>query len=380
MNVVTDRSRARPGGAAWWPCWRWPPSCRPPSSCRVATSCGHHGRAGGAGSGGRRTGEHRHRPRRHAAPVGAACAGHGHGPARHEGPPDRPPAVHRRPARPDVRDRGDRRGGGVRHQRRRAGPAGVEHEAGGGGGRPRTARRRLPLHDGGEAGGRRATLYLVGSGDPVLSSQAYLDAAAAAAAHNSASGSLSEPPVDIHTPVEQLADAVVAAGVTQVPAVVADDSRYDGERFVPSWPASYAAGLEAGPLGALMIDDAFATFTPKFTLAADPGKQAAVEFADPAPPAGRDGRCHPPGSGAGGRRRRRLDPVAAAQRRGDGDDGDERQQHRRDGRQGKPGFDDAGVGGREAGLAVIDRSLMGWGSTPPRSCSPTAPGSAPTTA
>jgi D-alanyl-D-alanine carboxypeptidase/D-alanyl-D-alanine-endopeptidase (penicillin-binding protein 4) len=127
--------------------------------------------------------------------------------------------------------------------------------------------------------GADGTLYLVGGGDPVLASQAFLDAATAAAARNSASGSLSEPPVDIHTPVEQLADAVVAAGVTQAPALLADDSRYDAERFVPSWPASYAAGLEAGPLGALMIDDAFSTFTPKFTLAGDPAKQAAIEFA-----------------------------------------------------------------------------------------------------
>jgi D-alanyl-D-alanine carboxypeptidase/D-alanyl-D-alanine-endopeptidase (penicillin-binding protein 4) len=123
------------------------------------------------------------------------------------------------------------------------------------------------------------TLYLVGGGDPVLGSQAYLDAAAAVAARNAGSGSLSEPPVDIHTPVEQLADAVVAAGVTQVPAVVGDDSRYDQERFVPSWPPDYANGLEAGPLGALMIDDAFATFTPRFTLAADPGRDAANDFA-----------------------------------------------------------------------------------------------------
>src|SRR5215213_6193488 len=102
---------------------------------------------------------------------------------------------------------------------------------------------------------------------------------AAVTARNSASGSLSEPPVDIRTPIEQLADAVVAAGVTQVPAVMGDDTRYDAERFVPSWPSSYAAGLEAGPLGALMIDDAFATFTPRFTLADDPGPQAAADFA-----------------------------------------------------------------------------------------------------
>ena len=127
--------------------------------------------------------------------------------------------------------------------------------------------------------GPDGTLYLVGGGDPVLASQAYLDAAAAVAARNAGSGTLSESPVDIRTPVEQLADAVVAAGVTDVPAVVGDDSRYDHERFVPSWPPAYATGLEAGPLGALMIDDAFATFTPRFTLAADPAGDAAADFA-----------------------------------------------------------------------------------------------------
>ena len=122
--------------------------------------------------------------------------------------------------------------------------------------------------------GPDGTLYLVGGGDPVLSTQAYLDAARAA------SGTFEDPPIDVRTPVEQLADAVVAAGVTSVPAVVGDDHRYDAERFVPSWPAAYAAGLEAGPLGALMIDDAFATFTPRFTLAADPTADAAADFAD----------------------------------------------------------------------------------------------------
>jgi D-alanyl-D-alanine carboxypeptidase/D-alanyl-D-alanine-endopeptidase (penicillin-binding protein 4) len=122
-------------------------------------------------------------------------------------------------------------------------------------------------------------LYLVGGGDPVLSSQAYLDAATAAAARKSSSGTLEEAPSPIHTPIEQLADEVVAAGVTSVPALGGDDSRYDHERFVPSWPPSYGKDLEAGPLGALMIDDAFASFTPTFTLAADPAAAAAASFA-----------------------------------------------------------------------------------------------------
>jgi D-alanyl-D-alanine carboxypeptidase/D-alanyl-D-alanine-endopeptidase (penicillin-binding protein 4) len=128
--------------------------------------------------------------------------------------------------------------------------------------------------------GADGTLYLVGGGDPVLGTQAYLDAARVAAAKKTGTGTLEEPPVDVRTSFESLADAVVAAGVTAVPAVVGDDSRYDQERFVPSWPASYAAGLEAGPLGALMVDDAFATFTPKFTLAADPAADGAAALAD----------------------------------------------------------------------------------------------------
>jgi D-alanyl-D-alanine carboxypeptidase/D-alanyl-D-alanine-endopeptidase (penicillin-binding protein 4) len=123
------------------------------------------------------------------------------------------------------------------------------------------------------------TLYLVGGGDPVLATQAYLDAATAAAQRNGP-GQLQEAPSEVRTPFESLANAVVAAGITQVPAVVGDDSRYDQERFVPSWPAAYASGLEAGPLGALMVDDAFATFAPRFTLAADPAQDAAADLAN----------------------------------------------------------------------------------------------------
>ena len=127
--------------------------------------------------------------------------------------------------------------------------------------------------------GADGTLYLVGGGDPVLGTQAYVDAATAAAQRNGP-GQLEEAPIAVRTPFESLADAVVAAGVTQVPAIVGDDSRYDQERFVPSWPASYATDLEAGPLGALMVDDAFATFTPRFTLASDPAQNAAADLAN----------------------------------------------------------------------------------------------------
>jgi D-alanyl-D-alanine carboxypeptidase/D-alanyl-D-alanine-endopeptidase (penicillin-binding protein 4) len=128
--------------------------------------------------------------------------------------------------------------------------------------------------------GPDGTLYLVGGGDPVLGTQAYLDVAKAAATRRNGPGQLEEPPIDVRTPFESLADAVAAAGITEVPAIVGDDSRYDQERFVPSWPASYVTGLEAGPLGALMVDDAFATFTPRFTLAADPAQDAASALAD----------------------------------------------------------------------------------------------------
>ncbi len=65
------------------------------------------------------------------------------------------------------------------------------------------------------------------------------------------------------TPLESLADQIVAAGVTTVQgAVVGDESRYDAERFVPSWPASYATSREAGPLSALLVNDGAESLQP----------------------------------------------------------------------------------------------------------------------
>ena len=110
-------------------------------------------------------------------------------------------------------------------------------------------------------------LYLVGSGDPVLGTADYLQAAKRL-----------HYPQPFVTPLETLADQIKAAGVTHVSGrVVGDDRHFDAERYVPSWPAGYATAREAGPLGALMVNDAAAGFSP-FRNAADPATHAADEL------------------------------------------------------------------------------------------------------
>jgi D-alanyl-D-alanine carboxypeptidase/D-alanyl-D-alanine-endopeptidase (penicillin-binding protein 4) len=109
-------------------------------------------------------------------------------------------------------------------------------------------------------------LHLVGGGDPVLGTAPYLAAAAAQVNY----------PQPYVTPLEALADQIVAAGVRQITgSVLGDDSRYDAERFVPSWPSSYATSREAGPLGALMVNDAAASLHP-LRSAEDPAVSAAA--------------------------------------------------------------------------------------------------------
>ena len=94
----------------------------------------------------------------------------------------------------------------------------------------------------------RGDLWLVGSGDPLLSTAPYL---------------LTEKyPTMFPTYVEQLVDALVALGVTSIQgSVIGDETLYDAERYVPSWGDGIRS-TEAGPLGALMINDANVTSSP----------------------------------------------------------------------------------------------------------------------
>ena len=84
-------------------------------------------------------------------------------------------------------------------------------------------------------------LWLIGGGDPLLSTRAY-------------------PPTQKFTTVsptylDALADEIAASGVKLITgSVIGDESRYDDERFVPTWGDGIRA-IEAGPLSALLVDD-----------------------------------------------------------------------------------------------------------------------------
>lgn len=92
-----------------------------------------------------------------------------------------------------------------------------------------------------DANGATNALWLVGGGDPLLVTAEY--------------PSTEKYPTFNQTSLESLADNLVAAGLRTVSGTVAGvDTRYDSERYVSSWPASFHM-VEAGPLGALMVND-----------------------------------------------------------------------------------------------------------------------------
>ncbi|MEY3266451.1 MAG: putative D-alanyl-D-alanine carboxypeptidase, partial [Actinomycetota bacterium] len=96
------------------------------------------------------------------------------------------------------------------------------------------------VHGSVDPNGIAGDLYFVGGGDPVLIRAEY----PATEKYATTSG----------TSLEALADAIVA-GVKQLTgSVVGLDSRYDDKRYIDVWPDEFHS-VEAGPLGALMVDD-----------------------------------------------------------------------------------------------------------------------------
>ncbi len=107
-------------------------------------------------------------------------------------------------------------------------------------------------------------LVLVGGGDPLLSSDWYPES------------SLDRFPVFNATSLDSLADAIVARGVRSVSgAVIGDGSRYDDEWYASDW-ADGIAGIEAGPIDALLVNDA--RVLGDDYRGSDPGQAAAREF------------------------------------------------------------------------------------------------------
>jgi D-alanyl-D-alanine carboxypeptidase/D-alanyl-D-alanine-endopeptidase (penicillin-binding protein 4) len=115
-------------------------------------------------------------------------------------------------------------------------------------------------------------VWLVGGGDPVLATGDYV----------SFLQSQGKTRGDVTTSLEALADAVVAKGVRSIPGgVVGDDSRYDEQRYVPSWKDTYRTDGEVGPLSALTVNDGFSTWSPARKVPVDdPTRNAAAKLTE----------------------------------------------------------------------------------------------------
>jgi D-alanyl-D-alanine carboxypeptidase/D-alanyl-D-alanine-endopeptidase (penicillin-binding protein 4) len=108
-------------------------------------------------------------------------------------------------------------------------------------------------------------LWLVGAGDPLL----------ATADFASIAGYQERP--RLATSLETLADRVVAAGVRRVEGrIVGDESRYDSQRYVPTWNPDYATEPDVGPQSALTVNGGFVQWRPEAVPAPSPAANAAA--------------------------------------------------------------------------------------------------------
>lgn len=111
-------------------------------------------------------------------------------------------------------------------------------------------------------------LWLVGGGDPLLSTADFaVDA-----------GFAGQP--RLATPLEALADSLVSAGVRRVDGrLLGDDSRYDRQRFVPTWLPRYLSEVEVSPISALVVNKSLFADRPR-AFSSEPATHAANVLAD----------------------------------------------------------------------------------------------------
>jgi D-alanyl-D-alanine carboxypeptidase/D-alanyl-D-alanine-endopeptidase (penicillin-binding protein 4) len=92
-------------------------------------------------------------------------------------------------------------------------------------------------------------LFVVGGGDPVLSTDTYRRADPPAPVPGG--------PAPVETDLEAVADRIVASGVRRITgSVVGDGTRYDDVRTGPDWPPRFVADGTVASLGALVVNDA----------------------------------------------------------------------------------------------------------------------------
>ncbi len=117
--------------------------------------------------------------------------------------------------------------------------------------------------------GTVSALVLVGGGDPTLTTVEY----EAVRDFDDKGRSV--------TLLDDLADSIVAQGVTTVDGpLVVQDGRHSTERFLSDrWKADYADQGSVGPLGALVVNDGWASFDPRWVRAEDPALVAGNELA-----------------------------------------------------------------------------------------------------
>src|SRR5262249_50439017 len=82
----------------------------------------------------------------------------------------------------------------------------------------------------------------------------------------------------VSTPLEALADGIVARGIRHIGSIAADDSRYDAQRFLPTWAPSYREHFDIGPLGALTVTQRIILVRGTPVMTDDPGLFAVSEL------------------------------------------------------------------------------------------------------